>query len=332
METELTVYESHPLTAKDIQDQVALIQSVMRSSMKDGEHYGKIPGCGDKPALLKPGAEKLNLLFRMAPRFEIETIDLGGAHREYRIKCSIESINTGRFLGEGVGSASTMEGKWRFRTGPSEWTGKPVPKEYWDLRKTEPAKAQDLLGGKGFQPRKNDMGMWEIARQGEKVEHDNPADYYNTCLKMAKKRAHVDAVLTVTAASDIFTQDIEEMTEVLGVGAEKKEPIQEPKKKEPALPTTDTLSVVAPIINVLQKPGETNGKKWTLYTIICKIDKKDIRFTTFSDTIGGAALKSKGTPALFEIHYKDKGSQYPGEIVENGLISVEPPEDADAQT
>jgi hypothetical protein len=29
---------------------------------------------------------------------------------------------------------------------------------------------------------------------------------------MAKKRAHIDAVLTCTAASDIFTQDIEDIT------------------------------------------------------------------------------------------------------------------------
>ncbi|HIJ50738.1 MAG TPA: hypothetical protein HPP54_06770, partial [Nitrospinae bacterium] len=43
-----------------------------------------------------------------------------------------------------------------------------------------------------------------------RTDHDNPADYYNTVLKMAKKRALVDAVLTATAASDIFSQDIEE--------------------------------------------------------------------------------------------------------------------------
>ena len=30
----------------------------MGAAMKDGEHFGKIPGCGDKPTLLKPGAEK----------------------------------------------------------------------------------------------------------------------------------------------------------------------------------------------------------------------------------------------------------------------------------
>jgi hypothetical protein len=40
-----------------------------------------------------------------------------------------------------------------------------------------------------------------------------PVDMYNTILKMAKKRSQADAVLTATGASDIFTQDIEDMVE-----------------------------------------------------------------------------------------------------------------------
>ncbi|MBS4539042.1 hypothetical protein GOQ27_11255 [Clostridium sp. D2Q-11] len=35
----------------------------------------------------------------------------------------------------------------------------------------------------------------------------------NTCLKMAKKRALVDATLTVSSLSDIFTQDMEDITQ-----------------------------------------------------------------------------------------------------------------------
>ena len=77
-----------------------------------------------------------------------------------------------------------------------------------------------ISGKTGFSTKKNDSGKWMIVRAGEKVEHDNPADYYNTVLKMAKKRAHVDAVLTATAASDIFTQDVEDMPEVINVKKE----------------------------------------------------------------------------------------------------------------
>ena len=128
MENQLIRYEDKPImTADDVMDQVKLIQDIMKRAMKDKEHYGTIPGCGDKPALLKPGAEKLNLTFRMAPDPEIETIDLGKGHREYRVKCKMTSISSATFLGAGVGSASTMESKWRYRTGPKEGTGRPVP-------------------------------------------------------------------------------------------------------------------------------------------------------------------------------------------------------------
>lgn len=210
-ENELVVYQAAPpMDIQQVKGQVALVQTIMKEVMNEGEHYGVIPGCGDKPALLKPGAEKLNLTFRMAPSYKVERIDLPSGHREYIVTCVLTSIGSEVFLGQGVGSCSTMEAKYRYRTGPKESTGKPVPKEYWDVRKSDPTKAQTLLGGKGYSTMKDDAGKWVISIQGEKVEHDNPADYYNTILKMAKKRAHVDAVLTVTAASDIFTQDIED--------------------------------------------------------------------------------------------------------------------------
>lgn len=41
-----------------------------------------------------------------------------------------------------------------------------------------------------------------------KTENEDIADVYNTVLKIAKKRAHIDATLTVTGAADIFTQDL----------------------------------------------------------------------------------------------------------------------------
>lgn len=48
---------------------------------------------------------------------------------------------------------------------------------------------------------------------GQKQREENPdiADTWNTVLKMAKKRAFVDAVKSTTAASDIFTQDVEDL-------------------------------------------------------------------------------------------------------------------------
>jgi hypothetical protein len=42
------------------------------------------------------------------------------------------------------------------------------------------------------------------------VENPDPYDLENTLVKMAKKRAHIDAALTGTASSDLFTQDLDE--------------------------------------------------------------------------------------------------------------------------
>ncbi len=248
---EVQVYEAMPLSAPQIQAQVNLIQEVMKSVMKDGEHYGKIPGCGDKPSLLKPGAEKLMFTFRLVADPEVEVFELYHptvqGHREYRVKVKISSLN-GTYMGGGIGSCSTMESKYRFRGGEKIATDTPVPKNYWNLKnegKIDDAK--QLIGGEGFGVAKIN-GTWMICEIGEKQEHDNPADFYNTCEKMAKKRALVDATLTVTAASDIFTQDIEEMAEN-GVAPKQdakqpdKPPIQQPQKKadikDPDSPATE---------------------------------------------------------------------------------------------
>lgn len=214
MENEIAVQQIGEVQAwspREVMAQVTAIQQLMRQGMTENEHWGKIPGCGDKPALLKPGAEKLCLMFRLAPKFEIMDKDLGSGHKEIQVKCTLVHINTGRFWGEGVGSCSTMETKYRYRTGVGESTGVQVPKAFWDLRRMgKTAEAMEVLGGKGYTFKKGDDGLWWIHERIEKTENPDIADSYNTVLKIAKKRALVDATLTATAASDIFTQDIEE--------------------------------------------------------------------------------------------------------------------------
>lgn len=249
MTNELELYkEMGALTPEVVQAQVNLMQRVMGGIMKENVHYGKIPGTGDKPTLLKPGAEKLCVTFRLSPTYDVQEIEHPDGHLEYRVKCTLTHIPTGQVFGQGLGSCSTLEGKYRYRKGEPESTGKPVPKEYWDKR--DPAE----LGGKEFCASKID-GQWMICRKGEKVEHDNPADYYNTVLKMSKKRAHVDAVLTCTAASDIFTQDIEDMPEVIpGADAFKQE-------KAPDQPVDTTKAGVDDIPLTHEPPEEDDSEK-----------------------------------------------------------------------
>lgn len=209
-ERKVVNFEDFAMSAEAVKRQVALIQDVMASVMKNGEHYGTIPGCGPKPTLLKPGAEKLSTTFRLAPSYEIRRNDIQNGHREYELICTLTHIISGQVVGQGVGACSTMETKYRYRK--AEQKCPKCGKETIIKGKKEYGGGWLCFGKKGGCGVKFKDGDPAIENQSMvRIEHDNPADYYNTVLKMAKKRAHVDAVLTATAASDIFTQDVEDM-------------------------------------------------------------------------------------------------------------------------
>ena len=210
------------LTAQDVAARIGRVQEVMKGVMQGpskenamGVHYGLIPGCGDKPTLLQPGAQILGVTFGIYADPTETIVDMPNGHREVRVKVAMRRLDTDAVVAYGMGSCSTMEAKYRFRKGDAEVTDQQVPKAYWDAKKTDPKKAQDLIGGSGYGTKKVD-GAWFITKgSSEKVENTNPAEYYNTVGKIAFKRAYVHGTINATACSDIFTQDIEDMVEVL---------------------------------------------------------------------------------------------------------------------
>ncbi len=200
--------EKFAMRSEDLTGQVALIQKVMDDVMRKDEHYGKVPGT-NKPTLLQPGAEKLILTFRLDPQFKILNSIEEKDFIAYILECTLYHIPTGNRVASGVGACNSRESKYRFRY-EEESTGKSIPKAYWDAKKVNNNKEMKrLLGGDGFRASKID-GVWVIAK-AKKVEHDNPWDFQNTILKMAAKRAKVAATINATAASDIFTQDVEDL-------------------------------------------------------------------------------------------------------------------------
>jgi len=247
----------------EVLEWVKAVKETMETVMKKDEHYGTIPGTS-KPTLYKPGAEKLGLTFRFAPRYigADDPRDLGAGHREFIIRCDLHHIHTGAFMGSGVGSCSTLEAKYRYRDSYED-TGHPVPKKYWDDRD------QSLLGGKEFRAKKVD-GQYRIVKVVEHQENTDIADTYNTVLKMAKKRAHVDAVLTATAASDIFTQDVEDT--VPDEGGNKKDgqdeqkaqpPKGRPPKQTPTAPNPDAWKdSFAGQVQTLMSSLDQDGVAW----------------------------------------------------------------------
>lgn len=182
------------ISAEEIRDHVNMIQKVMQAVMKKDTHYGVIPG-SKKPSLYKPGAETLCKTFHIAPSYRIEDLSAGDAYR-YRVTCVGVHQGTGVTLGEGVGACSSNEEKYKWRRAicPEEFEEAPEGRKRVKFSKYQ--------------------GKVERTQQ-IRAEHD---DIDNTVLKMACKRAQVAMTLNVLAASDIFTQDIEDMPEHLREG------------------------------------------------------------------------------------------------------------------
>lgn len=206
--TELVQHHgSSDLTVPEVKRRIDFVKQVMKEVMNEGQDYGKIPGC-PKPSLLQPGAQKLALTFQLNVEVRQETThDMGRGHREYAFVIKV-SHPSGKFA-EGVGSASTMEEKYRYRKeglecptcgqhaiarGREEWGGG----WYCSTKK----------GGCGAKFDANEEMI--VSQKSGKVEHDNPADYYNTIRKMAFKRAQVHGIINFTNTSELWSQDLED--------------------------------------------------------------------------------------------------------------------------
>lgn len=196
------------------------VGELKRRIMVQDKHYGVIPGCGDKPTLLKNGAELLCMAFKLASDANVEVQDLGNGHREYTVTTRLTSMASGELVATGLGSCSTLESKFRYRGNELELEG-PCPKEFWN--KPRPAQF------KGKTAKKDENGQWMLYVKGAKQENPDIADVYNTVLKMASKRSLIDATLKATGGSCEFTQDIEDNPSAFG-GYEDSEPARQTGK------------------------------------------------------------------------------------------------------
>ena len=159
------------------------MQAVVQKTLKVEHDYGKVPGT-TKPTLLKPGGEKICMLFGLNPEYEFlqTTEDYDKEFFTYNIRCTL--YRNGQPVAQGVGSCNSKEKKYRFINVDE------IPENY--IGPTE--EITDKYG-----------------RVKYKINNPDICSLVNTILKMAKKRAFIDAVLQVASLSEVFTQDIEDM-------------------------------------------------------------------------------------------------------------------------
>lgn len=287
---ELVRYEQ-PATAVEIRQNVNLIQEVMKAVMKDGTHYGTIPGT-PKPTLYKPGAEKIFMTFRIAGKPEVEDLSTSDEIR-YRVTFNASSQAASLFLGAGNGECSSDEEKYKWR--------KPVCDEEWEeAAEDERREVWKKSGGKAAKI---------------KQVRIRPADIANTILKMATKRAMVAACLLVTAASDVFDQDIEDLPDGYEVnGHPVKTPPAKPKRKSAG----DKGALVEDVR--IKKEGTSAKGPYKIWTITVG----GVGYDTFSETDAEAAIAAQeaGQP----VAVKFNATQYGKNLTEITVVEAEPEE------
>ena len=239
--------QQHAGQIADVISMKATVQDLLKSQMQEDVHFGKIPGTGDKPTLLKSGAEMLRMVFNLRTtcnKDDVEITNEGNGHKTYEI-CMHISNKDKEIIATGLGTCSTMESKYKYR---SQLTDRKVPSEYWESRD------KALLGGPQYSPKKV-KGAWLIS---ERVEHDNPADYYNTVKKMAKKRAMADGILTATCSSDLFTQDLED----LNANFQQYDGVQTEEKKSPKIIVDEEQDTTTTRPSQQVKEWEQQAEEW----------------------------------------------------------------------
>lgn len=226
-----------PVSADELVARLDVIKAAAERAMTKDVDYGEIPGT-DKPTLLKPGAEKLGVLFQLDIQVEPERHWADGGHLTVIAHATVYHAPTGARLGSGKGICSTRERKYAYRR--VEITCPECGKQAVIKGKAE------FGGGWLCWKKKNGCGTkWpDDSSQAKRwremdqwIENPDLADTWNTVEKMAGKRARVDAVLAVTGASALFTQDVEDMGQRADDDAKPEAPPFGPKVNKKQLET-----------------------------------------------------------------------------------------------
>ncbi len=168
-------------------NKIAQMQIIVQKTLKKGHDFGEVPGTS-KPTLLKPGGEKICMLFGLNPEYEFlqTTEDYDKEFFSYNIRCTL--FKNGQPVAQGVGSCNSKEKKYRYINVDN------IPENYTGF--SEPI--TDKYG-----------------RTKYKINNPDICSLVNTILKMAKKRAFIDSVLQVASLSEVFTQDLEDMGDLI---------------------------------------------------------------------------------------------------------------------
>jgi len=294
--------------AASVNDMLAVYQAkkdFIDGILRSGVDFGPIPG-SDKPALLKPGAEKMVSFFGLSPTFDdIATVEdwTGEQHSGepffyYRQKCKLYKGD--RLIATADGSCNSWEKKYRYRNAErtcpncgnaSIFKSKNKPEFYCWAKK----------GGCGATFPLNDKRITE--QEAGQIKNPDVSELTNTILKMAQKRALVAAVLIGTAVSDYFTQDVDDFIQGDVMDAQ----FRDVTERKPVT-TTRPPEVVITELGYDTQAQPTNGvRPYPPAALFAKIEE---RSKVHATKVAPARLRQAIASALDGIFDGDKTKRY----------------------
>ena len=205
-------------------------QQIVHANLVKDLDYGIIPGTA-KPTLLKPGAEKVAKLLGLSDEYNIldKEENWKGGFFHYLVKCRLSHIASGSTVSEGLGECNSLEAKYRYR---------------WVSEKEIPSDIDNSAVIKKW--RKTKSGTYPVYR----IPNDDIYTLVNTLVKMAKKRALVDAALSAGRLSNVFSQDIEDIGDLIVDEESKEEKVKADQAVAPDdLDTTTTAVALSDATN-----------------------------------------------------------------------------------
>lgn len=195
----------------------------VRRSLRIDLDYGKVQGCGDKPILFKPGAEKIATLFGLRESLErLEAIkdwtgkDFGEPFFHFEYKCTLRD-GSGAVVAECIASCNSWEEKYRYRTAQRtcpQCGAAAIKRSHYPDKQT---------GDKGWYCHQRSGGCnakfhstdERITTQEQgKVPNERVFDQVNTIDKMAQKRSFIGSVILAANASNFFAVEHSEINTI----------------------------------------------------------------------------------------------------------------------
>lgn len=164
---------------------IELLQSMVKGILKRGIDFGRIPGT-PADSLWEPGAMQIISAFNCYPgeRRLLSLID-NAERLTVIVEVPLLSRAAQRVLATGIGAASTLETKYKYR-----WFNKA---DAWQMGYDEEA----------LQALKQRQGRNETEYRIPNPEH---SELLNTIIKMASKRAEVDAAESLPGVSSVLRE------------------------------------------------------------------------------------------------------------------------------